>query len=101
MLTVGSGSLTIANGKGKKLNITDSSGETKTYKFTSTVNNPIKSFEERWFMDSPKVETQNSELTSILNNDSNAINIDYKFDIENKFTQPVNIISGNVKSLKK
>ena len=66
VLTVGSGSFTIANGKGKKLNITDSSGDTKTYTFTRTVTNPTKSFEERWFLEDATSAMQNSELDSMI-----------------------------------
>ena len=99
VLTVGSGSLTINGAKGKNLNITDSSGETKTYTFTSTVNNPTKSFEERWFDEGSEII--DNALNSILDDTSNNINVDYKSNEDNKFIQKFNIILADNKQLKK
>ena len=99
VLTVGSGSFTIANGKGKKLNITDSSGDTKTYTFTRTVTNPTKSFEERWFLEDAASAMQNSELDSILDSSAN-IAVDYKFN-DSDFGKNTDIIYLSTNQQKK
>ena len=86
VLTVGSGSITVKNSKSKDINITDKSGETKTYNFTSTVTNPTSNFEERWFLDNSELGMRNEELDSILE-DKIDIAVDYKFSDENNFKQ--------------
>ena len=95
VLTVGSGSLTVKSCKGKDINITDSSGETKTYNFTATVNNPTKSYKERWFIEDNNFT--NSDINLILpttsdydNNNSLAqitTNYDMNFLTTNKQSQ--------------
>ena len=96
ILTVGSGSLTIKNSKGKDLNITDQNGNTRTYAFTSTVTNPTSNFEERWFLDNENFGIQDNELDSIMYNNANTISIDYKFnDVDNE----ENILKLNNKNI--
>ena len=86
VLTVGTGSLTINNARGKDINITDSSGETKTYNFTSTVNNPTRSFEERWFLEDNNIG--DDEFTSIISTENNAVTTDIKFDSMDTLKNP-------------
>lgn len=102
VLTVGSGSITVKNAKSKDINISDSSGETKTYNFSSgSISNPTKSFEERWFLEISNCTMQNAELDSIIDDKSNEISIDYKFNEDNKLLQKSNIILADNKQLKK
>ena len=88
VLKVGSGSLTVKGAKSKNLNITDSSGETKTYTFTETVNNPTTNFEERWFAEDNNFNTD--DLGTILEDKS--IAVDYKFNDEDIFKQGSKVI---------
>ena len=96
VLTVGSGSITINNAKGKDINITDSSGETKTYNFTTTVNNPTTSnYEERWFAEDDNFGID-SQLDSIVKTSDN------NYSIGNiSSTEITNTFAKNTESLVK
>ena len=104
ILTVGSGSITVSNAKGKDINITDSNGETATYNFTSTVTNPTsRNYEERWFLDNSECVMRNSELDSIIKNNSELI-IDYCNDkslYNNNFSSILDPSSSLMQSKKK
>ena len=100
ILTVGSGSITINNAKGKDINIMDKSGNTATYNFTGTVNNPTTSnYEERWFAEDDNNYTT-SEVNSILKS-KNLISNDYKIESELNLNKSVDITSLTYSQLKK
>ena len=76
VLTVGTGSITINNGQGKDINITDSSGETKTYNFTTTVSNPTaSSYMERWFSEDYNFIGNNSQLDTMVKADDSSYSV--------------------------
>ena len=78
ILTVGSGSITVNNAKGKDINITDSTGETATYNFTRIVTNPTTSnYEERWFVedDNFAIDSQLDSIVKTSGNDYSVGNI--------------------------
>ena len=101
VLTVGSGSITIQNAKGKDINITDSTGETKSYNFTKTVTSPTTSsnYEERWFIEDDN-NFNSSDVSSILPTNSN-ITSDYSLSNELKLTQSNDITSLTYSQTKK
>ncbi len=75
VLSVGSGSITINNGSGKKINITTANGETKSYTFTTTVSNPTGNYTERWFAEDDNFITSD-DMSAILKTD-NLISADF------------------------
>ena len=84
ILTVGSdsnsslGTIKVKNGKGKIITVVDSSGNS-----TSKIYTTSKSFaEEHWFLENVECDIQSSELDSILDDKSNMISVDCKFNSE-------------------
>ena len=81
ILTVGSGSVRVKNGKNKSLSIYNNS----TSATTTVIGSSSSKYEERWFMEgddnyNSALGIQNAELDSILDSDSNFISNDYDFD---------------------
>ena len=61
------------------MDITDSSGETKTYTFKSgSVSNPTKNFEERWFMENDDI-FETSDISEVVTID-NTISTDHDYN---------------------
>ena len=88
-MTIGSGSITVNNAKGKDINITDSSGETATYNFTRTVSNPTtKSYIERYLFEDNNLGMNDLETILDRGSDSaittNSLNIDSSSLTNNK-----------------
>ena len=95
VLSVGSGSITINNAKGKDINITDKNGVTKTYNFTKTVTNPTtSSYEERWFAEDDNFGID-SQLDSIVKTSDN------DYSVGNVSLNDISEFANNVEKLVK
>ncbi len=105
---VGNGSITVKNAVGKDINFIDSEGDSVTYNTDdidneeeSAVYNFVENNFERWFIDDIEFAgTQNSELNSIINNNT-AINFDNDYAVDSIKSNATYLVSNFATNLKK
>ncbi len=86
ILSIGKGKLTVQGGASQSVTVVDENDLAAVYK-KFTRNSASNGFAERWFLDDSNFSMQPSELDSILNEKSNEIVVDEKFDVKTKFAQ--------------
>ena len=97
VLKVGTGSITIKNGKNKSITVVDTAGKSTSKVYGTSSRNFV---EETWFTENDRVITD--EVNDIMNSESNVVADTYK--LENSmidFNKDVQLISNSSKNLGK